>query len=76
MQAIYPEETFEDEVWAFCQRLQTRPAEVQGAAKLAVELCYDLDRNSARRVERLVNTPLAMRDNSALVAKVMNRKKK
>ena len=76
VQAVYPQETFEDEVWAFCQRLQTRPAEVQGAAKLAVELCYDLDRNSARRVERLVNTPLALRDNSALVAKVMNRRKK
>jgi enoyl-CoA hydratase/carnithine racemase len=75
VQAVYPEETFEDEVWAFCQRLMSRPAEVQGAAKLAVELCYDLDRNSGRRIERLVNTPLAMRDNSALVAKVMNRKK-
>jgi enoyl-CoA hydratase len=75
VQAIYPADTFEDEVWAFCQRLMTRPAEVQGVAKLAVELCYDLDRNSARRVERIVNTPLVMRDNTALVAKVMNRKK-
>jgi enoyl-CoA hydratase/carnithine racemase len=75
VQAIYPAETFDDEVWAFCQRLITRPAEVQGVAKLAVELCYDLDRNSARRVERLVNTPLVMRDNSELVRKVMNRNK-
>jgi enoyl-CoA hydratase len=76
VQAVYPEESFEEEVWAFCQRLQTRPAEVQAAAKLAVELCYDLDRNSGRRIERLVNTPLSMRDNSALVAAVMNRKSK
>ena len=76
VQAIYPEETFEADVWAFCQKLQTRPAEVQGSAKMAIELCYDLDRNSGRRIERLVNTPLAMRDNSALVAKVMNRNKK
>lgn len=75
IQAIYPAETFDEEVWAFCQRLISRPAEVQGAAKLAIDLCYDLDRNSGRRIERLVNTPLAMRDNSALVGKVMNRKR-
>ena len=76
VQAIYPVETFEEEVWAVCQRWQTRPAEVQGAAKTAIELCYDLDRNSGRRIERLTNTTLAMRDNSALVAKVMNKGKK
>jgi enoyl-CoA hydratase len=75
VQAVYPAETFEDEVWAFCQRLISRPAEVQGVAKLAVELCYDLDRNSARRVERIVNTPLSMRDNRALIRNVMDRKK-
>jgi enoyl-CoA hydratase/carnithine racemase len=75
VQDVYPAETFDDEVWAFCQRLLSRPAEVQGVAKLAVELCYDLDRNSARRVERLANTPLVMRDNSELVKKVMNRRK-
>ncbi len=76
VQAVYPEETFEEEVWAFCQRLIARPADVQGVAKLAVELCYDLDRNSGRRVERLVNTPLVMRDNSALVAKLLARRNK
>jgi enoyl-CoA hydratase len=76
VQAIYPVETFEEEVWAFCQRLQTRPAEVQGAVKTAIELCYDLDRNSGRRIERLTNTSLAMRDNSALVDKVMSKGKK
>lgn len=73
VQAVYPAETFDDEVWAFCQRLIQRPAEVQGAAKTAIELCYDLDRNNGRRVERFVNTPLATRDNRALVTKVMDR---
>ncbi|WP_454644697.1 enoyl-CoA hydratase/isomerase family protein [Bradyrhizobium liaoningense] len=76
VQAIYPAESFDDDVWAFCKRLIGRPAEVQAAAKLAVELCYDLDRNSARRVERIVNTPLSMRDRQELIQKVMNRKKK
>jgi enoyl-CoA hydratase/carnithine racemase len=76
VQAVWPDDTFEEQVWAFCQRLQTRPAEVQGVAKLAVELCYDLDRQQARHVERIVNTPLMMRDNSDLVAKVLGRSKK
>lgn len=75
VQAVYPDETFDEEVWAFCQRLISRPAEVQAAAKLAVELCKDLDRSQARHVERIVNTPLMMADNTALVDKVMNRGK-
>jgi len=76
VQAVHPDDKFQDEVWAFCQRLITRPPEVQGAAKLAVELCYDLDRQQGRNVERIVNTPLMMRDNSDLVAKVLSRGKK
>ncbi len=76
VQAVWPDAEFEDQVWAFCQRLMSRPAEVQGVAKLAVELCYDLDKMSARNVERIVNTPLMMRDNSDLVAKVLSRGKK
>ena len=75
VQAVYPDKDFEREVWAFCQRLVSRPAEVQAAAKLAVELCRDLDRSQGRQVERLVNAPLMMQDNSELVNKVMNRGK-
>jgi len=43
---------------------------------VAVDLCKDLDRQSGRIVERVLNTPLLMRDNSALVEKVLGRKKK
>lgn len=75
VQAVYPDAEFEEKVWAFCQRLQSRPPEVQGIAKLAVELCHDLDKQQARHVERIVNTPLMMRDNSDLVAKVLGKKK-
>src|SRR6185436_5169707 len=64
VQAIYPDASFEQDVWAFCQRLVSRPAEVQAVAKLAVELAYDLDKNSARHMERLANTPLMMQDRS------------
>lgn len=76
VQAVYPADTFEQEVWAFCQRLVDKPAEVLGASKLAVELSYDLDKESARHIERLVNTPLVMRDNSERINKVLSRGKK
>lgn len=76
VQAVWPDDEFDEKVWAFCQRLQTRPAEVQGVAKLAVELCYDLDKQQARNVERIVNTPLMMRDNGTLIAKVLSRTSK
>jgi enoyl-CoA hydratase len=75
VQAVYPDADFEREVWAFCQRLISRPPEVQAAAKLAVELCRDLDRTQGRHVERLVNTPFLMRDNRDYVEAVMNRAK-
>ena len=50
-------------------------ADVLGSVKLAVDLCYDLDRQSGRNVERILNTPLIARDKSALVAKVLGRGK-
>ena len=75
VQAVYPDRTFEEEVWAFCQRLQSRPLEVQGVAKLAVELAWDLDRSQARHVERIVNTPLMMADRTELVNKALKRGK-
>ncbi len=76
VQAVYPDESFEKEVWAFCQRLQTRPAEVQGVAKLAVELAWDLDRTQARHVERIANAPLMKADRSGLIDKALGRNKK
>lgn len=75
VQAVYPDEDFEREVWAFCQRLVSRPPQVQAAAKLAVELCKDLDRSQGRNVERILNAPLMATDNSELVAQVMARGK-
>ena len=75
VQAIYPDADFEREVWAFCQRLITKPAQIQAAAKIAVELCYDLDRQQGRQIERLVNAPFLQADNSDLVAKVLGHRK-
>jgi enoyl-CoA hydratase/carnithine racemase len=76
VQAVWPRESFEEQVWAFCQRLVDKPADVMGVSKLAVDLCYDLDRHGGRDVERIANTPLALRDNSALVEKTMRKGKR
>jgi enoyl-CoA hydratase/carnithine racemase len=76
VQAIYPEASFDEEVWRFCQRLISRPAEVQGVAKIAVDMCYDLDRTGARHLERIVNTPLIKADRSAYIENVLGRSKK
>jgi len=55
---VYPDESFDAEVWAFCQNLARQPPETIGAAKLAIELAEDLDRAQARNVERLTASGL------------------
>jgi DNA-binding CsgD family transcriptional regulator len=56
---IFPLETFDADVMAFCQELAERPREVMAAAKLAIELTQDMDRAQARNIERLVNSSLS-----------------
>jgi enoyl-CoA hydratase len=73
VQAVWPDEIFEEEVWKLCERIVSRPAEVQGAAKLAVDLCHDLDRESGRHVERIINTPFQLSDRSQLVDAALKR---
>lgn len=65
VQAVWDPAVFEDEVWAFCRRLAAKDADAVGVAKLAIDLCQDLDRQGGRTVERIANTPLILRDNSA-----------
>lgn len=69
VQAVWNPDEFDDQVWAFCLRLMAKDADAVGVAKLAIDLCKDLDRQGARTVERLANTPLALRDNSARIAR-------
>jgi enoyl-CoA hydratase len=63
VQAVWPPDEFESRVWRFCQQLVAKPADALGVAKLAIDLCKDLDRSGGRTVERIANTPLALRDN-------------
>ena len=74
VQAVWPPDEFEDEVWKFCQKLAGRPADAMGVAKLAIDLCYDLDRAGGRTVERIANTPLALRDNTARTDQLLGKK--
>lgn len=63
VQAVWPSAEFEGRVWDFCQTLVGKPADALGVAKLAIDLCKDLDRSGGRTVERIANTPLVLRDN-------------
>ena len=56
--AVYPDQTFEDDVWAFCQKLAKFPAEVLAAGKLAIEMAVDLPSDQARQLERLTFSSL------------------
>lgn len=69
VQAVWPAEEFEERVRGFCQKLAGKPADALGVAKLAVDLCKDLDRGGGRTVERIANTPLVLRDNRQRIEK-------
>ena len=53
VQNVYPDETFEDEVMAFCTKLAAQPPEMIAMAKLTIDLCADLTPGRARTIERL-----------------------
>jgi enoyl-CoA hydratase/carnithine racemase len=56
---VFPQETFMDEVYAFCRRLTALPAEALGLAKLAIDLAADVtDRSAQRHLDRIANTTL------------------
>ena len=60
VQAIYPDNSFAEDVMAFCTRLAGKPREAVAAGKLAIELIADLDRAQGRNVERLTAGSLVM----------------
>ena len=59
---VIPDETFEQQVRAFCEKLAKRPPETLGIAKLTIELSADLDRQQARNAERIGNSILFLGD--------------
>jgi enoyl-CoA hydratase/carnithine racemase len=65
VQAVWPAAEFDDRILDFCRKLAGKPADAQGVAKLAIDLCQDLDRWGGRTLERIANTPLVLRDGPA-----------
>lgn len=57
---IFPDDTFEDDVMAFCRHLTQQNSEMMGAAKIAIELAADLGVDQAAAVERLANSALML----------------
>jgi len=57
---VYPDESFEEEVMAFCRHLAEQNGEQMGAAKIAIELANDVSRDQARHIERMANSALML----------------
>ncbi len=57
---VFPDESFEADVMAFCRRLAKQHGEQMGAAKLAIELARDLGVDQAAAVERMANSSLML----------------
>jgi enoyl-CoA hydratase/carnithine racemase len=53
VQEVYPDDTFEADVMAFCEKLASQPPEMMAMAKLTIDLTTDLTPGRGRMVERL-----------------------
>jgi enoyl-CoA hydratase/carnithine racemase len=56
--AVYPSETFDRDVDEFARKLAALPAEALGLAKLAIDAASEVDRRTARDIDRLAQTML------------------
>ena len=57
VQDIFPEDTFLDDVYAFCRKMMEIDAEVLGLAKLSIDMFTDVqDRTVQRHIDRIVVT--------------------
>ncbi len=57
---VFPDETFDEDALNFCRHLAKQNSEQMGAAKIAIELAYDVELAQARNVERLANSALML----------------
>ncbi len=57
---VFPDETFQEDVIAFCHHLARQNPHQMGLAKLAIELARDVGLAQARNVERMANAALMM----------------
>lgn len=57
---VWPDHVFEAGLMKFCRHLARQNPEQMGAAKIAIELCQEVGRDSARHIERLANSALSL----------------
>ena len=57
---VFSDETFEQDVMAFCRHLAQQHSEQMGTAKIAIELAHDVGLAQARQVERMANSALML----------------
>lgn len=57
---VYDDADLDAEALEFCRHLTKQNSEQMGAAKIAIELCAELGRSSARHVERMANSALML----------------
>lgn len=57
---IFADESFDADVMAFCRHLCDNDGEQMGAAKIAIELANEVGHDSARDVERMMNSSLML----------------
>lgn len=69
---VYPDETFEADVMAFCRHVARQNAEFMGTAKVAIELAAELSRHDAAQVERMANSVLTLSPDYAELSRAHN----
>ena len=57
---VFPDDTFQEDVMAFCRHLAAQNLEQMGAAKIAIEVARDVGPDQARHVERMMNSALML----------------
>ena len=57
---VLPDDNFNDAALDFCRHLTKSDPEQMGAAKIAIEMAFELGRDQARNVERMANSALML----------------
>jgi enoyl-CoA hydratase/carnithine racemase len=60
--AVYPADSFREQVTAFARKLAALPSEAAGVTKTAVDIAASVDRGTAREFDRYANTILLTSD--------------
>jgi enoyl-CoA hydratase len=69
---VFADETFEEEVMAFCRHVASQNGEFMGTAKVAIELAAELSRHDAAQVERMANSVLSLSPDYAELSRAHN----